>query len=561
MASALTQHHDAVTGTERQRVAEDYHERLASGIASTLNVTFASAFSHCPLLNESACDVTENNGVFTVAVYNPSSRNQSHYIKLPVVGSVWQVTLLPSGSGVASQTVPLMAEVLGIPGRTSTPTHELTFKAENLPPMATTFFKVELIAAIKEEIHMETLPSSRGQFAVNGFNFTLQPMFYTAEIGNNIVPENQASGAYIFRPVEDQPNPFSPGNGTVIAGSLFDETRETFGDYASQIVRLYHDSSDLFDVEISWLVGPIPVDDLIGKEVILKTAVNDMNNAGIFFTDSNGRSMMRRVRDSRHDYDLNGTDHEPVAQNYYPVTTRISINDGNGFLFVLNDRAQAGGSIEDGTIELLAHRRLLYDDAKGVSEPLNEPGVDGNGLVVRGTLYLQLSNDADSANMKQRLHGSALFSAPVLTFLPGEADQAAMNTMRLNDVALGVETPPNVDVLSFHPWFLDDQSPNKFFLLRLEHIFASGEHSTLSESAVVDVEALLASLGRVVDIRETNLAANEFLDDEAKREKLNRKWVKENEEVKSANVPLSRSTAFNVTLNAMDIRTFIVEIE
>ena len=71
--------------------------------------------------------------------------------------------------------------------------------------------------------------------------------------------------------------------------------------------------------------------------------------------------MMPRTRDSRPTYDL-GEIVEPVAQNYFPVNSRLAVSDvGTGdTAVVLNDRAQAGGSIRDGQMELLVHRRLVY---------------------------------------------------------------------------------------------------------------------------------------------------------------------------------------------------------
>ena len=44
-------------------------------------------------------------------------------------------------------------------------------------------------------------------------------------------------------------------------------------------------------------------------------------------------------------------------------------------LVFFNDRAQGGTSNKDGEIELMIHRRLLYDDGKGVGEALNELGL------------------------------------------------------------------------------------------------------------------------------------------------------------------------------------------
>ena len=53
-------------------------------------------------------------------------------------------------------------------------------------------------------------------------------------------------------------------------------------------------------------------------------------------------------------------------------------------LTVLTDRSQGGPSISDGELELMVHRRTLNDDSLSVDQPLNEMGIDGKGLRVRG---------------------------------------------------------------------------------------------------------------------------------------------------------------------------------
>lgn len=111
----------------------------------------------------------------------------------------------------------------------------------------------------------------------------------------------------------------------------------------------------------------------------------------MFYTDSNGREMMKRRRNYRSDYDF--TMEEPVAGNYYPITSRITLKDAakNVQLSLLNDRAQGGTSLQSGQVELMLHRKCLRDDAFGVAESLQEIEFE-QGLVVRGQVYLTLGS-------------------------------------------------------------------------------------------------------------------------------------------------------------------------
>ena len=93
-AVSVAQHHDAITGTEKQYVAEDYHYRLDRGVqdflscaGETSEMNYQIGPYNCPLLNISQCDVTENHSRFLVSVYNPLSRNRSVVVRLPIIES------------------------------------------------------------------------------------------------------------------------------------------------------------------------------------------------------------------------------------------------------------------------------------------------------------------------------------------------------------------------------------------------------------------------------------------------------------------------------------------
>ena len=74
--------------------------------------------------------------------------------------------------------------------------------------------------------------------------------------------------------------------------------------------------------------------------------------------------------------------------------------------------------MQDGAMEIMIHRRLLFDDAFGVGEPLNESAF-GQGLVVRGKHWLQFEMGGDAAAaQRHRFKAQELFMDTILTFIP-----------------------------------------------------------------------------------------------------------------------------------------------
>jgi len=174
-----------------------------------------------------------------------------------------------------------------------------------------------------------------------------QFIFYEGAIGNNEEYMNRSSGAYIFRPNNTEKLIANRATVEVFRGALVEEVHQRFNEWLSQVVRVYKHE---YHVEFEWMVGAIPVDDKIGKEVITRF-LTDITSNGTFYTDSNGREMIKRIRDYRETWNLRLD--EKIAGNYYPVTTKIAIEDAKLRMAVLTDRAQGGSSIFDGSLELM----------------------------------------------------------------------------------------------------------------------------------------------------------------------------------------------------------------
>ncbi|KAF8787519.1 Lysosomal alpha-mannosidase like protein [Argiope bruennichi] len=588
-AMGIMQHHDAITGTAKQHVTNDYYETLAAAIESCHDIVneayekllpknkSASPLKQyfCNYLNISQCSITETDSPVAINIYNPLAWNVTNYIRVPVSGKAYKVVDY-NGNSVDAQIVPLPSPVYKIPGRNSKAQAEIVFLAK-LPALGHATYlmrnstsqstKNKQASAIKQKaegdwilknkflsVYVDNKSGLLKQIQLtDGTNLTVNHSFYWYKgmNGDNSNFEKRASGAYIFRP--NGTEPIDLGNNvtvTFVNGSLVQEIHQVFNPWLSQVIRLYENSEN---VEFRWIVGPIPVDDEVGKEIITRFDT-DLKSEGIFFTDSNGREILLRKRNYRPTWKLNVT--EPVSGNYYPVNSRIYIRDRKQKLqlTVLNDRSQGGSSIKDGSVELMIHRRLLHDDAFGVGEPLNETGISGRGLVITGSHFLIVSNISKAAS-KHRPLAQKLFMQPQLSFASYNSSETDyFKSFNVFSPGLKTTLPPNVHLLTLEPW------KRGTVLIRLEHMYEFNEDSTLSLAVDVSLKDLFKEFN-VTSIRETTLSANQYLE-EAKRLCWKIEGAK-NVCDKSAARGYKKDRSLDdliVHLGPMEIRTFIAQV-
>jgi alpha-mannosidase len=170
-ALAIAQHHDAVTGTEKQHVANDYAKRLSIGYKESEELVAASVacmvdassksgcenattkIQQCPLLNISYCPPTEvdlsSGKKLVVVAYNSLGWKRVDLVRIPVINE--NVIVQDSnGKEIESQLLPIANATIAIRkyyttlyvGKTPnvTPKYWLAFTAA-VPPLGfTTYF-------------------------------------------------------------------------------------------------------------------------------------------------------------------------------------------------------------------------------------------------------------------------------------------------------------------------------------------------------------------------------------------------------------------------------------
>ncbi|XP_050232389.1 probable alpha-mannosidase At5g13980 [Mercurialis annua] len=608
-AMAIAQHHDAVTGTEKQHVANDYAKRLSIGYTEAEKV-FASSlaclaestshngcdspttkFQQCPLLNISYCPASEMNHSqgkkLIVVVYNSLGWRRDDIIRIPVTSDT-VIVHDSAGKEIESQLLPLsdayvslrsfyVHAYLGRPP-TDTPKYHLAF-AVSVPPFGFSTYTVTGAkstdaSAIKSAIHtfqrnmQSTVEVGQGHLKlafsadktkqttyINSRSSVEESVeqsfsFYSAYNGTGNAKDPQNAGAYIFRPNGTFPiKPQKQLPSTVMRGPIVDEVHQQINQWIHQITRLYKGKEH---VEVEFIVGPIPIDDGIGKEIATQITTT-LDTKRTFYTDSSGRDFIKRIRDYRADWDLEVN--QPAAGNYYPINLGIYTQDDEKEFSVLVDRPLGGSSLVDGQIELMLHRRLLLDDSRGVAENLNETVCvldQCAGLTIQGKYYYRIDPLGEGAKWR-RTFGQEIYSPLLLAF----AEEDGNNWMNSHITTFsGIDSsyslPDNVAVLTLQE--LEDGK----VLLRLAHLYEVGEDKDLSVMTSVELKKLFPSK-KITKLSETSLSANQ---ERKEMEKKRLVWKVEGSAARQESVarggPVDPAKLV-VQLAPMEIRTFVID--
>ncbi|KAL5122566.1 Alpha-mannosidase [Glycine soja] len=587
-ALGIAQHHDAVSGTAKQHTTNDYAKRLAIGASEAEAVVSsslacltrkqsgdkcsapASAFAQCQLLNISYCPPAEDNipeaKSLVVVVYNPLGWNRTDIVKIPV-NDANLVVKDSSGNNLEVQYVDVddvttnlrkfyVKAYLGVSPKQA-PKYWLLFQV-SVPPLGwSTYF---ISKATRKGTRRKDLshPNSQKGDTINVGSGNLKMSFsstsgqlkrmYDSKTGVDIPIQQsylwygssegdsdpQASGAYIFRPNGSPPNIVSRSVPTkVIRGPLVDEVHQKFSSWIYQI-------------------GPIPTDDGVGKEVITRMTANMATNKE-FYTDSNGRDFLKRVRDHREDWPLQVT--QPVAGNYYPINLGIYTKDKKSEFSVLVDRATGGASIKDGEVELMLHRRILHDDSRGVGEPLDEQVCVNNnntceGLTVRGNYYISI-HKLGAGSRWRRTTGQEIYSPFLVAFTHENSENWKSSHLTKGTIMdPNYSLPPNIALITL------EELDGGIVLLRLAHLYEPSEDAEYSTLTKVELKKLFA-MKTIKELKEVSLSSNQEKS-EMKRMTWKVEGDKGQEPLAIRGGPVSYHNLV-VELGPMEIRTFLLK--
>ena len=324
IVTGLTQHHDAITGTEKQHVVDDYNQRLKKAEISCLDEIETKK---------------KNEKVTLVNSLSFDRKSEQYNVVVPGFGWV-----------VVDKNTPKDQKIMNTKIDENTNVQE--FILHNSEIGAT--FEIN---STTSKITITDLVSNTEKFS-----FEHSWKYFLADPGcdypcidsGNGTGLAQPSGAYVMRPLDNIE--YTSAN---IDVSKTENSVEISQDYINFRWRLFKDHV-LLEYKISEL--PVFHGNFTGREVFSRFRILS-ENYDSWFTDTNSMGFIERSREITRPMD-------PIASRYFPITSSSYLkNTKNSKNFIIHSNRAAGViSQNPGELDFMLHRRTLKDDWKGLNQ-------------------------------------------------------------------------------------------------------------------------------------------------------------------------------------------------
>lgn len=398
----LFQHHDAITGTARSYVVIDYEKRLNKaltdtetvilnsaqyilngGVSPTVQLDIDDAYSLKSIMETKKIIRLSKLGT-DVIFLNSLAQQRSQMVHLLIAHDSVEV-ITSEGYIILSQVSPVWKTM-----ELSDVEYELVFYV-TLPPMGMKAYTIRVTERnagrnntasviylyntqdyrVPKSIRFHILPPSGQAIILENDNYRLRFSFRTGLMHSvttkNVIRttklnmqylmyKSRGSGAYIFYPsgpAIDSEMSSRPAI-RVIKGPLMSEVHVLHKILTSK-VRIYN-TDEILASAIS-IENTVDMSDMDDKELVMRVST-DIRTEGLFYTDMNGITVVRRKRNPAYS----------VQANYYPMTSMAYIEDKNSRLSIITGQPLGVTSPEDGGLEVMLDRRLRYDDGRGLGE-------------------------------------------------------------------------------------------------------------------------------------------------------------------------------------------------
>lgn len=453
----LFQHHDAITGTSKSAVMQDYGTKLFTSI------------NHCIRLQETALttimvpdETLHGQNIIQsemewetygkpikklqvsyvdkkkVILFNPLVESRTEIITLSSNTTNVRVYDTRQGKHVQYQIAPNI-DVHEDGKRVISDTNfDITFVA-TLPPLTSVTFNLEEHVGVANHcvvfcnscndksdgeslfVTKKMMPgdiqleNSVLKLLINRHTGFLRQIYRKDVYKKNVVEmqfgayqsAQRHSGAYLFMPDYD-----SPEKNVLNTYSNWDKQSEdniiiVSGPVSREITIMYlpfliH-TIKIFDVDDPILSRAVLVENIVDfedppknrdTELFMRIQTDIQNGEPPeFYTDQNGFQYQKRTK----------IDKLGIEANYYPITTMAWMQDKETRLTLITNHAQGAASYEPGRLEVMLDRRTLYDDFRGIGEGVvdNKPTTFQNWLLLETMPGARIGKDnTDSMNTR-----------------------------------------------------------------------------------------------------------------------------------------------------------------